>query len=81
MKFLVLISAEAEKVNEYLEQWRNRIKSSLKVLFYPHIMAEHIDESTSLAIIETDQINEAINYCKNLMNTASDVKLVPLYDR
>ncbi len=80
MKYLVLITAENKKIEEYLRHWQLRLRSELKVLFYPHIAVETIDGATSFVVIETDQISNAATYCKNLLKTASDVKLIPILD-
>jgi 7,8-dihydropterin-6-yl-methyl-4-(beta-D-ribofuranosyl)aminobenzene 5'-phosphate synthase len=80
MKYLVLITATTNKIEDYLKNWQQRISSELKVLFYPHIAVEAIDGATSLAVIETDRISSAVTYCKNLMKTAADVKLIPILD-
>jgi 7,8-dihydropterin-6-yl-methyl-4-(beta-D-ribofuranosyl)aminobenzene 5'-phosphate synthase len=80
MKYLVLITAPYKKIEEYLKHWEKRLESSIKVLFYPHIILETLDGATSFAIIETDEINKAVNFCKNILKTAADVKLVPILD-
>lgn len=80
MKYLVLITTANKKVEEYLKQWQHRLKSDLKVLFYPHITVEPLDGATCFAVIETDQISNAVTYCKNLLKTTSDVKLIPILD-
>ena len=80
MKYLVLITAPNKNIEEYLKHWQHRLRSELKVLFYPHITVETVDGATSFAVIETDQISNAVTYCKNLLKTASDVKLIPVLD-
>jgi 7,8-dihydropterin-6-yl-methyl-4-(beta-D-ribofuranosyl)aminobenzene 5'-phosphate synthase len=80
MKYLVVITAPKSNIEEYLKHWQQRLRSELKVLFYPHIALETVDGGTSIAVIETDQVNSAVTYCKNLLKTATDVKLIPLLD-
>jgi 7,8-dihydropterin-6-yl-methyl-4-(beta-D-ribofuranosyl)aminobenzene 5'-phosphate synthase len=80
MKYLVLITASSKKIEEYLKNWQNRLRSELKVLFYPHITVEAVNGATSFAVIETDQISNAVTYCKNLLKTASNIKLIPILD-
>ena len=80
MKYLVLITAPKSKIEEYLKHWQKRLRSEIKVLFYPHLTLETIDGATGIAIIETDQVSSAVSYCKNLLKTATDVKLIPLLD-
>ena len=80
MKYLVLITAPDSKIEEYLKLWQHRLRSELKVLFYPHIVVEAVDGATSLAVIETDQLSSAVTYCENLLKTATDVKLIPILD-
>ncbi len=80
MKYLVLITVPNNKIEEYLKHWKQRLKSELKVLFYPHIAVETINGATSLAIIETEQISSAVTYCRNLLKTATDAKLIPVLD-
>jgi 7,8-dihydropterin-6-yl-methyl-4-(beta-D-ribofuranosyl)aminobenzene 5'-phosphate synthase len=80
MKYLVLITASSKKIEEYLKNWQNRLRSELKVLFYPHITVEAVDGATSFAVIETDRISNAVTYCKNLLKTASNIRLIPILD-
>ena len=80
MKYLVLITAPNLKIEEYLIDWEKRLRSELKVILYPHIAVEPINGATSLAVIETDQISNAVTYCQNLLKTATDVKLIPVLD-
>ncbi len=80
MKYLVLITAPNKKIEAYLEHWQLRLESDLKVLFYPHITVEAIEGANSFAVIETDQVNKVVNFCKNLLKTAADVKVVPILD-
>jgi len=80
MKYLVLITAPKSKIEEYLKHWQKRLRSEIKVLFYPHLTLETIDGATGIAIIETDQVSSAVSYCKNLLKTATDIKLIPLLD-
>jgi 7,8-dihydropterin-6-yl-methyl-4-(beta-D-ribofuranosyl)aminobenzene 5'-phosphate synthase len=75
-----LITTPNKKIDEYLEQWQYRLVSDIKVLFYPHITVEAIEGANSFAVIETDQIDRVVNFCKNLMKMAADVKIVPIID-
>jgi 7,8-dihydropterin-6-yl-methyl-4-(beta-D-ribofuranosyl)aminobenzene 5'-phosphate synthase len=80
MKYLVLMTAPNKKIEEYLAQWQRRLKSDLKVLFYPHIALKAIEGANSFAVIETDELNKVERFCKNLLKTAADVKVVPILD-
>ena len=73
MKCIVLISIEKDKMDTYLQSWKQKKKHEVNILHGPYIMFQSIEQAHSFVVIETDQTSKAVHFCKSLKGTSKIV--------
>ena len=78
MKYLVLISVQKDEMKTYLQSWKRK-KVEVQIVHGPFVTYQSIEEAHSFAIIETDKMSEAEQFCENITGTTRIV-LNPILD-